>query len=139
MIFCSRNVLPDLRSSMQTGRLLPVRSDLSQVTQGGSSLGPSTVQLLLSGATGLRQVTIDSKGIMFEVYDQGFMFSKICMASFISFAVCICLLFVVIFWGLNLELDLFFAGGYLFLLTDILLGPCCSPNLLSQSLARDSN
>ena len=54
---------------------------MSQVTQGGSSLGPSTVQLLLSGATGLRQVTIDSHGIMFEVYDQGFMFSKICMAS----------------------------------------------------------
>lgn len=65
-------------SSMQTGRLLPVRSDLSQVTQGsGSSLGPSTVQLLLSGATGLRQVTIDSKGIMFEVYDQGFMLTEL--------------------------------------------------------------
>ena len=60
---------------------------MSQVTQGGSSLGPSTVQLLLSGATGLRQVTIDSHGIMFEVYDQGFMFSKICMASVAVFFV----------------------------------------------------
>ena len=82
------------RLSMQT-QLLPFRSDpMSQVAQGGS-LGPSTVQLLLSGATGLRQVTIDSHGIMFEVYDQGFMFSKICMASFV---VCYCsllLLFVV--------------------------------------------
>eukprot|EP00438_Fugacium_kawagutii_P003923 Skav230523 [mRNA] locus=scaffold1183:16466:19975:+ [translate_table: standard] len=38
------------------------------------SLGPNTVQLLLSGATGLRHVTMDSHGIMFEVFDHGFMF-----------------------------------------------------------------
>lgn len=69
--------VPEVQESMQT-QLLPFRSDpMSQVTQGGSSLGPSTVQLLLSGATGLRQVTIDSHGIMFEVYDQGFMLTEL--------------------------------------------------------------
>lgn len=49
------------------GSLLPFRSQWS------GSLGSSTVQLLLSGACGLKQVTLDSHGIMFEVYDHGFM------------------------------------------------------------------
>ncbi|CAJ1365434.1 unnamed protein product [Effrenium voratum] len=35
------------------------------------------VQLLLSGAAGLRQLTIDSQGIVFEVYDHGFMLTEL--------------------------------------------------------------
>jgi len=53
------------------GSLLPFRSQWS------GSLGSSTVQLLLSGACGLKQVTLDSHGIMFEVYDHGFMLTEL--------------------------------------------------------------
>ncbi len=60
--------------------LLPFRS------QSQGSLESSTVQLLLSGACGLKQVTLDSHGIMFEVYDHGFMSTAAHSKALLSFS-----------------------------------------------------
>ena len=70
----------NVQSELAMQKVLPCSPFRSQVA--GTSLGPSTVQLLLSGATGLRQVTMDSHGIMFEVYDHGFMWSVVCRVFF---------------------------------------------------------
>jgi len=61
----SRAILPFKRPN----HFLPVQSELM-------STHPC-VQLLLSGATGLRQLTMDSDGIIFEVYDHGFMLTEL--------------------------------------------------------------